>query len=65
MQGKDGEVIDRLERVIALLENLFILQATQAGVGVEQQRKVLGIAKERINQVSKEVRKGGKEKFKG
>jgi hypothetical protein len=55
--------LEKVDRVILLLENLFILQALSAGVGRESIRDVLGVGPNRIsdiNQGFKRERKNSK-----
>lgn len=49
----EGKVIKRLDSIVKLLEDLFILEASKAKVNRQEIRKILGIAMERINRISK------------
>ena len=44
-------------RLIELLENLFILEGAKAGMKVEAIRSILKIDKKRVNQITKHIKK--------
>ncbi len=55
----DGEKILRaLEDLRARLDDLFILEASKAGIGGHQIRAILGIDMARVNRIAKHVKKG-------
>jgi hypothetical protein len=56
-QTTDEKVLLKLDRVIALLEDLFILQAARYGVNQAPLRDVLRIDKKRIGRIAKHVQK--------
>jgi len=54
VQSKDEKmVVEKLDTIIRLLEDLFILHATQAKLGREGIRAVLRITPNRISRISK------------
>jgi hypothetical protein len=54
VQKKDDKRIeDRLDTIIRLLEDLFILQASRAKIGRENIRAVLRVTPNRISKISK------------
>jgi len=56
-QTTDEKVLLKLDRVIALLEDLFILQAARNGVNQAPLRDILRIDKRRIGRIAKHVQK--------
>jgi hypothetical protein len=56
-QTTDDKVLLKLDRVIALLEDLFILQAARSGVNQAPLRNILRIDKRRIGRIAKHVQK--------
>jgi hypothetical protein len=56
-QTTDDRVLLKLDRVIALLEDLFILQAARNGVNQAPLRDILRIDKKRIGRIAKHVEK--------
>ncbi len=57
MQSKDEKTVtEKLDAIIRLLEDLFILHATQAKLGRENIRAVLKITPNRISRISKGFR---------
>lgn len=46
---------DRLDKVIALLQDLIILEGVKEGVNKEDLRGVVGVDKARVNRISKLV----------
>jgi hypothetical protein len=55
-RGKEGrEVEEKLDAVIGLLQDLFILEAIRSGIGPGDIRKLLGIAMGRVTAISKQV----------
>jgi len=53
--GDSEELSGKLDEIIHLLQNLFILQATRAGMKKEELRKILAIDKNRIGRISKNI----------
>ena len=54
MQVKDEKALfEKLDTIVRLLEDLFILHATQAKVGRENIRAILKITPNRISKISK------------
>ena len=51
-----------IERLTSRIEDLFILIAAQGGMPSEKIRESLGIGKERINKISKNVKNYGRKK---
>lgn len=56
-QTTGDKVLLKLDRVIALLEDLFILQAARNGVNKAPLRDILRIDKKRIGRIAKHVKK--------
>ncbi len=54
----DDQVIEKLDIVIRLLQDLFILEGLKAGVHTEDLRRILRVDKKRINRISKHVKEG-------
>jgi hypothetical protein len=54
-QTADEKILAGLGRVITLLEDLFILEASRVGVKKEPLRQVLRIDKRRIGRIAKHV----------
>jgi hypothetical protein len=55
-ERKEGSVIEeKLDSVIKLLQDLFILEATRGGLGQEPIRKILGVRMARVNDISKHI----------
>lgn len=52
----DDEVVEKLDTVIRLLQDLFILEGIRAGVRTEDLRRILRVDKKRINRISKHVK---------
>jgi hypothetical protein len=48
---------DKIDEVIRLLEDTFILQALSLGVGREEIRKILRVAPNRISKINKGLTK--------
>lgn len=48
---------DKMDEVLELLENLFILESIKAKIPSEEIRKILRIDKKRINAISKHIAK--------
>jgi predicted XRE-type DNA-binding protein len=46
---------EKLDVVIRLIQDLFIVEATRAGMQQEEIRKVLGVRKTRVNSISKHI----------
>jgi len=51
-----NEIIERLDKVILLLQDLFILEGVKMKMNKEGLRKILEIDKKRINRISKLAR---------
>lgn len=51
------EVNRRLDRIIQLLEDIFILEATEAGIKNAELRKIRGIAMERVTRITRQLEK--------
>lgn len=49
-------VEDKLDRIIRLLEDLFILEATKSQVGRDAVRSILRVHNRRISKISKGLR---------
>jgi hypothetical protein len=54
-QTGDEQVLVKLDRVISLLEDLFILEAARIGVNQAPLREILRIDKRRIGRIAKHV----------
>jgi hypothetical protein len=55
-RAKEGrEVEEKLDAVIGLLQDLFILEAIRSGIGQGDIRKLLGVAMARVTAISKHV----------
>lgn len=52
-KNEDKRIEDRLDTIIRLLEDLFILQATSAKIGRENIRAVLRVTPNRISKIGK------------
>jgi hypothetical protein len=48
-------MIQRLDRIIELLEDLFILHATTAGIKSAELRKIRGVAMGRVTRITKQL----------
>jgi hypothetical protein len=59
MAGKElneGSVIEgKLDAVVKLLQDLFILEATRGGMGQEPIRKILGVRMARVSDIRKHI----------
>jgi hypothetical protein len=54
----DAEQINRrLDRIIQLLEDIFILEATAAGIKNVELRKIRGVAMERVTRITRQLEK--------
>ena len=51
----------KLDRIIQLLENLFILQASTAKMKRQELRSVVGLDIKRVNRISKHLGSSGQE----
>jgi hypothetical protein len=51
----DEKILAKLDRVITLLEDLFILEAARIGMNKEPLREILRIDKRRIGRIAKHV----------
>lgn len=60
-QTNDEKILPKLDRVIALLEDLFILEAAGIGMKKEPLREILRIDKRRIGRIAKHVQKNQEE----
>ena len=56
-QDKSKDIVLGIEKLIRLLQDLFILEGIKADVDKEQLRRLLAIDKTRINNVSKLFKK--------
>jgi len=56
-QTTDDKILLKLDRVIALLEDLFILHAARSGMNKAPLRDILRIDKRRIGRIAKHVQK--------
>ena len=54
-KDKQDKIIDKLDEVLEVLQNLFILEAVKGKMPVEEIRKVLRIDKKRIGRISKHI----------
>jgi hypothetical protein len=54
-QKNEEKVLERLDRVISLLEDLFILEASRIGMNKAPLREILRIDKRRIGRIAKHV----------
>ena len=52
--------LEKLDRVVQLLENLFILQALEMGIGRDAIRGVLGIGPNRISEINQGIKRNAK-----
>lgn len=53
---KEGSVIEgKLDAVVKLLQDLFILEATRGGMGQEPIRKILGVRMTRVSDIRKHI----------
>ncbi|XOB42419.1 MAG: hypothetical protein ACKKMP_03610 [Candidatus Nealsonbacteria bacterium] len=55
MKNKDLEkkVLEKLDLIVELLQNLFILEASKANMKKQEIRKVLGIRMSNVSRISK------------
>jgi len=53
----EDKVLRRLDRISELLEDIFILQATKAGMKNTELRKIRGVAMARISRIKKHLEK--------
>ena len=61
MPAKQKSTNEILEELLTATQNLFILQALDAGAGIKEIRAVLGIGEARVNDISKiRKRRAGK-----
>ena len=51
----EDKILARLDRIVTLLEDLFILQASQMRMNKEPLREILRIDKRRIGRIAKHV----------
>ena len=57
MSNNGGDlVLKRLERLVEIVENLFVLEAAKAGVSQQEIRKMVGISINRVNNIAKHVK---------
>ena len=52
----EGETIARLDRMIQLLEDLFILQGSVAQMKRKELRTLVGLDMKRVNRISKHIK---------
>jgi len=57
-QTHEDKLLLKLDRLITLLEDIFILEAARIGVNKESLREILRIDKRRIGRIAKHVQKG-------
>jgi len=56
---KNGSgVEEKLDVVIGLLQDLFVLEAVRSGIGPGDIRKLLGVAMARVTDISKHIEGG-------
>jgi hypothetical protein len=49
---------EKMDMIIHILQDLFILESVKIGMNKEELRKILGIDKKRIGRISKNVSSG-------
>ena len=54
-KNSDDVIQQKLDVLITLLQDLFIVEATRSGIGPTEIRKVLGIAMGRVARISKHI----------
>jgi hypothetical protein len=55
-EPQEGSVIEeKLDAVVNLLQDLFILEATRGGMGQEPIRKILGVRMTRVSDIRKHI----------
>ena len=59
-KSKKASLRARLDTVIQLLEDLFILQAASSRVGTNKIQAILGIRKARVSRIVKDVKRARK-----
>lgn len=52
---KQDKIIDKLDEILEVIQNLFILEAAKGKMPVEEIRKILHIDKKRIGRISKHI----------
>lgn len=57
MEKAEGPQADKINDVIRLLEDSFILEALSLGVGREEIRKILRVAPNRVSKINKGLAK--------
>ena len=65
MERVEGSQADKINEVIRLLEDSFILQALSLGVGREEIRKILRVAPNRVSKINKGLAKRRKSNASG
>ncbi len=56
-ESHEALVLRRIDSMIELLEDLFILEAARAGMKQQEIRKLLGVSIVRVNRIAKHVEK--------
>jgi predicted XRE-type DNA-binding protein len=51
----EDNVGEKLDAIIRLIQDLFIVEATRAGMQQEEIRRVLGVRKTRVSSISKHI----------
>jgi len=60
MPGRDTQealVRRKLDAIVELLEDIFILHAARTGIKQQEIRKVLGVSIVRVNRMAKQIKK--------
>ena len=55
--SNEERILQRLDKMIELLEDIFILQATRKGMKNTELRKIRGVAMTRISRIKKHLEK--------
>jgi len=53
----EDALVKKIDSVVQLLENLFILQSAKTGFKRDEIRKILGVSNDRVSAVMKHLRK--------
>jgi len=61
----DSVVLEKLDTVIRLLQDLFILEAAKGKMKQQEIRKVVGLDIVRVNRIAKHLKAGGEDDGKG
>lgn len=54
---EDNKIFEKLDVIIGLLQDLFILEGVKAGIKKEEVRRILRIDKRRVTRISKHILK--------